>query len=174
MNEALPTREECLDLLRRSGCNESVINHCLAVEELALKIAELAHANIKLVSVGALLHDIGRGRTHGVDHAVEGAKIAKELGLPEAVVLIIERHIGAGIALEDAKRIGLPPKDYVPRTLEEKIVAHADNLIEENIKRSVEEIVRRFEELGYKDAAERILGLYKELSDICGLDLDLV
>jgi uncharacterized protein (TIGR00295 family) len=174
MIEGLPTREECIDLLRGSGCNESVIKHCLAVEELALKIAKLAHANEKLVSVGALLHDIGRGRTHGIRHAVEGAELARGLGLPEDVVLIIERHIEAGITENEARRIGLPPKDYIPLTLEEKIVAYADNLIEEDFKRPMKEIINLFEELGYKEAAKRIFDLHEELSEICETDLDLI
>lgn len=172
MNEKLPTREECLAFLEKSGCNEAVIKHCQAVDDLSVRIAELAKADIELVSVGALLHDIGRARTHGVDHAVTGANIARELGLCEAVILIIERHIGAGITEEEADKIKLPTRDYIPRTLEEKIVAHADNLIEDTRKIPVRTVVRRFEKLGYDQAAKMILILHKELSEICGLDLD--
>lgn len=172
MNDKLPTREECLALLEKSGCNKGVIKHCLAVEDLAVRMAELAKADKELVSVGALLHDIGRARTHGVDHAVAGANIARELGLCEAVILIIERHIGAGITKDEADKIKLPAKDYIPRTLEEKIVAHADNLIEETRKIPVRMVVGRFEALGYDQAAKMILNLHKELSKICKLDLD--
>ena len=42
---------------------------------------------------------------------------------------IIKRHIGAGISKEEARALGLPEDDYFPRSLEEKIVAHADNLV---------------------------------------------
>ena len=49
-----------------------------------------------------MLHDIGRSKTQGIMHGVEGAKIATELGLPEAIVNIIERHLGAGIPKEEA------------------------------------------------------------------------
>jgi uncharacterized protein (TIGR00295 family) len=174
MIETLPTRKECIDLLKKAGCDENVINHCQAVEDLALRIAELTDANKKLVRIAALLHDIGRGSTHGIRHAVEGAKIARGVGLPESVVLIIERHIGSGLTKDEAKRLGLPQKDYVPNTLEEKIVAHADNLIDENEKRPVREVAQRFEELGYGSVAEKILALHKELSEICGMDLDLI
>lgn len=174
MIESLPTREECLGFLKNSGCGDVVVNHCRAVEDLALRIAKLANANEELVSIGALLHDIGRAETHGIEHAVEGAKIARELGLCEAVVLIIERHIGAGITKDEARKLGLPVKNYTPRTLEEKIVAHTDNLIEDTKKRPVGEVVRRFEELGYAYVAERIRRLHKELSETCGVDLDLI
>jgi len=43
--------------------------------------------------------------------------------------LIIERHVGAGITASEAVRLGLPEKDYLPLTREERIVSYADNLI---------------------------------------------
>jgi tRNA (cytidine56-2'-O)-methyltransferase len=172
VTELVPTREECLGLLKEAGCTENVIAHCLAVEGLALKIAKLANAETRLVSAGALLHDIGRSRTHGVAHAVEGGNLARELGLDIKVIHIIERHMGAGITPEEAEKIGLPPGEYIPETLEEKIVAHSDNLVQENKKAPVIGVVTRFKELGYHEAAEKILALHRELSTICGLDLD--
>lgn len=174
MTEALPTRKECIDILKKAGCNKKVVRHCKAVEDLALRMADLANGDKKLVGVAAMLHDIGRANTHGIRHAVEGAEMARKLDLPENVVLIIERHIGAGITKEEAKRLGLPVKDYVPITLEEKIVSHADNLIEETKKRPVRDVIQRFEEWGYGDVGKKILRLHKELSEICGIDLDLI
>jgi len=117
--------------LHRVGCPENVIEHCLAVRDLAVEMAERCDADVDvdLVEVGAILHDIGRSKTHDLDHAVVGAEIVRELGYPEEVARIVERHIGAGITAEEARELGLPPKDYVPETLEEKIVAHADNLV---------------------------------------------
>ena len=115
--------------LKRVGCPEHVIEHCKAVCRLAEEMAERCEEDVDLdlVRTGALLHDIGRARTHGIDHAVVGANIASELGYPEEVVRIIERHIGAGIPKEEAEKLGLPPKDYVPEALEEKVEAHAGN-----------------------------------------------
>ena len=132
--------KDALDLLRKSGCSSDVIEHCLAVaayaREIAMDIRNCARGkkaqvkiDIDLVYIGGLLHDIGRSRTHGISHAVEGAKIAIENGLDKKLINIIERHIGAGIPEVEAAALGLPAKDYIPLTLEEKIVAHADNLI---------------------------------------------
>lgn len=174
MTEDLPSNQECMEILRKSGCSENVISHCQAVKELAMKMAEKTDADKELVNVAALLHDIGRAKTHGIRHAMEGANMARELGLPKSVILIIERHLGAGITKDEAQNLGLPEKDYIPSTLEEKIVAHSDNLIVENEKRPVKEVADRFEELGFREAAEKILGLHRELSDICGIDLDLI
>ena len=134
----IPTYEECILLLKENGCSEEVINHCKAVRDIALKIAEHTNANREIVEAGALLHDIGRSKTHGIRHAIEGVKIAKKLGLSDELIKIIESHIGAGLSKEEAKKLGLPAKDYNPKTLEEKIVCHADNLIEDGEKQTIE------------------------------------
>ncbi|RLI59317.1 MAG: HD domain-containing protein, partial [Candidatus Asgardarchaeum californiense] len=130
------------------------------------------NADLKLVEAGALLHDIGRSKTHGIRHAVEGAKIAKKIGLPEKIVNIIERHIGAGLSKNEAKKLGLPAKDYIPETLEEKIVCHADNLIDNNKKQNIEVEVERALRKNLKEYALRLVNLHKELSELCGMDLN--
>ena len=74
---SLPTPEKCIELLKNSGCSNAVINHCKSVRDFAVKIAKKANADVRLVEVGALLHDIGRSKTHGIKHGIEGAEIAK-------------------------------------------------------------------------------------------------
>jgi len=171
---SIPSPGDCIELLKESGCSEKVIRHCKAVRDVAVKMAQRAYADIKLVEAGALLHDIGRSKTHGILHGVEGAKIAKRLDLPESIINIIERHLGAGISLEVAKKIGLPPKDYMPCTLEEKIVCHADNLIDNSQRQPIEHEVERALRDGHKEHAKRLISLHKELSDICGIDLNYI
>ncbi len=170
----IPTRDECIKLLRENGCSEKVIDHCRAVRDIAIKIAEHTYSNKKLVESGALLHDIGRSRTHGIRHAVEGVKIAKKIGLSEEIIKIIERHIGAGLSKEEAKKLGLPSKDYIPENIEEKIVCHADNLVEDGRKQPVEKEVEKALEKGLKEYALRLVKLHKELSDLCGFDLNKI
>ncbi len=172
--DTIPSPEKCLALLKENYCSDEVIRHCKAVRDVAVKMAQRAHADIKLVEAGALLHDIGRSKTHGIFHGVEGAKIAKKLDLPESIVNIIERHLGAGISLEVAKKLGLPPKDYTPHTLEEKIVCQADNLIDNCQRQTIEKEVERALQDGYKEYAGRLVSLHKELSNICGMDLNLI
>ncbi|MEA2055303.1 MAG: HDIG domain-containing protein [Candidatus Thermoplasmatota archaeon] len=170
--DKVPTPKECIELLKKQGCSEAVITHCKAVRDVAVRIAKKANANVELVEAGALLHDIGRSKTHGIRHAIEGVKIAKELGLPESIIKIIESHIGAGLSADVAKSIGLPKKDYVSITLEEKIVCHADNLIDNCKFQPIEVEVERALREGHKDYAMRLVKLHKELSDICGMDLN--
>jgi len=168
----LPSYKECIDILVKAGCDKGVIEHSKAVTELAVKIGSLCDANIRFVEVGALLHDVGRSRTHTIRHAVESAKIIKELKLPSEIVRIVERHIGAGIPKEDAKKLGLPHKNYIPETLEEKIVAHADNLIDGTRKEKLENTLKRWRIEGLENGARRIEKLHNELSKLCGIDID--
>lgn len=169
---SIPTPEECLDMLKKCGCSEEVIKHCLAVRDVAVKIAKKANADIRLVEAGALLHDIGRSITHDTPHAIKGGKIAKKLDLPEEIIRIIERHIGAGLSANEAKFLGLPEKDFIPETLEEKIVCHADSLIDHNKKQNIEREIEKALSDGFHEYAKRLISLHKELSNICGIDLN--
>ena len=170
-----PTREECLKILRVQHTPEKVIIHILIVTDLALKIARrFPEADLDLVEAGALLHDIGRSISHNVNHAVEGGKIARKLGLPTELVNIIEHHISAGIPADEAGKLGLPVKDYIPRTLEERIVAHADNLVDDNKRCSIQYSVQLLQEKGLPDVAERIRKMHLKLSEEAGIDLDYI
>ncbi len=170
----IPSPDKCIDLLKIAGCSKEVINHCIAVRDIAVKIAKKANANIELVEIGSLLHDIGRSKTHGIHHAIEGVKIAKKLNLDESIIKIIERHIGAGLLIEDTKKLGLPVKDYLPVSLEEKIVCHADTLVNGSKRQPVEIEVEKALTKGLKDYAIRLVNLHKELSEICGIDLNKI
>jgi len=168
----IPEPLECIKLLKKNACSKEVINHCKAVRDLAVRIAKKTGADVKLVEAGALLHDIGRCKTHGIKHGIEGAKIAQETNLPRSIVHIIERHVGAGIPKDEAIRLGLPAKDYIPKTLEEKIIAHTDNLIENERKQSIEKEVKKALKKGQKQHAERLIKLHNELRDICKMNLN--
>ena len=170
--EQLPGKDDCLRMLREAGCDQAVIDHCVAVSELAVKMARKCRADMALVRVGGLLHDLGRCKTHDLGHAVEGAKLGREMSLPKAVVLIIERHIGGGISPGEAVRLGLPEKDFTPSTLEEKIVAHADNLMSGSRRTRIQEAVSHLARKGEFEAARKVLRLHEELSEICGMNLD--
>lgn len=172
-----PTRDECFKILRSVGCPEQVIDHVLVVTELALLISNRfieigIKVDLELINAGGLLHDIGRANTHGVTHAVEGSKLAKKLGLPKEIVKIIERHIGAGILKEDAKVLGLPIKDYTPRTLEERIISHADNLVEHNKRVKIQRSIEILKARGLPEVAERIRQLHIALSTEAKIDID--
>ncbi len=114
--------------LVRAGCRPEVREHCRTVRDSA-QWYRSPFADPDLVETGAMLHDIGRGRTHGIDHAQVGAEIARNMGLPDLVNRIIECHIGAGLSADECTLLRLLPRDCIPRSLEERIVAHADNMV---------------------------------------------
>ena len=155
-----------IELLRKENTPENVIQHCKAVCRKAMKIAaNFDDADKDLIRKGALLHDIGRSKTHGIRHAVVGAEIVREYGCPQDVSNIIERHIGAGITCEEAVKLGLPKKSYVPETIEEKIVAHADNLISGTEEVDVDFVIAKWQRTidDSDDNIERLIELNDEL-----------
>jgi uncharacterized protein (TIGR00295 family) len=156
--------KEALALMRKYGASEDVIRHVKHVRDYALEIAEQnPSADRELVEAGALLHDIGRTRTHGIDHAVAGAEILRREGVDERIVRIVERHIGAGLTREDAGYLGLPPLDYLPETIEEKIVCHADNLIGNMRRISINDAIGTAKERWSPGALDRLTGMHYEV-----------
>ncbi|WP_337861076.1 tRNA (cytidine(56)-2'-O)-methyltransferase [Ferroplasma sp.] len=168
----IPDEQQCMKILYEEKANERIIDHVTTVYKLAMAIGNYAHADMKLIQAGSLLHDIGRTKTNGIGHAVAGADILREKNIDEAVVKIVEKHTGAGILPDEARSMGLPDRDYIPETLEEKIVAQADNLVSGKKIVTLNDTVERYELKGLKEPAERIKKLHKELSEICGKDLD--
>ena len=115
-----------------------VIIHIELVTKKAVEIGEILkkrgfNVNIELLEMGSYLHDIGRSVTHGVSHGVESARIIRQFGFPEPLIRLVERHVGSGITTEEAKKLGLPEKDYLPETLEEKILTYADKFFESEL-----------------------------------------
>jgi uncharacterized protein len=173
VSETLPSREQALQLLRENQCSEKVINHCKAVTELALETACILKekglkVDSELVEAGALLHDIGRSKTHTVHHAVVGAEIAKSAGLPDSVVSIIKRHVGGGITASEAEKLGWSKDVYVPITLEEKIVSYADKLIENSKRTPIDVTIEKLSGELKCEAAERVRKLYEEITGLIG------
>ena len=154
-----------VEILKHLNCPDHLINHSKAVCEKALKLSSNFDVDIELVKTGALLHDIGRSKTNGIDHAVVGAEILKSMGFPDSIANIALRHIGAGIPKEEAMLLGLPTKDYIPLTLEEKIVAHADNLIHWDKEVDLDFVIKKWKErLGENHPSiPRIIKLHHEI-----------
>ncbi len=176
----VPTREECLRILEEARMSPLVMEHVERVEALALAIAEAINArragsvDTDLVTAGALLHDLGRSVTHAIQHAEVGVRMAEERGLDYRVVEIIRRHVGGGLQPEEALALDLPSWDGMPRTLEEKVVCHADTLMGARGRRTLEDTL---EHIRGKDAPEyerRVEALHRELTELAGGDIDAI
>ncbi len=154
-------------MLRKAGCSDTVIAHCKAVEECA---CEYAHANpfvdSSLVRAGALLHDIGRGSTHTIAHAQQGADLLRSMGFSETIARIVECHTGAGLTADECSLLGLLPRDCIPMTPEEKIVCHADNLLAGTRRMSIEQSIDSASHLPLK-VRKRMYRLATEVELLC-------
>lgn len=154
-----------------------VVAHCQAVERLAVAMCDAAERrgllpDRGLVEAGALLHDVGRSVTQDVSHASVGAALLREAGWGEAVVRVVERHTGGGIDAEEARRLGLPVKDYTPRSLEERIVCHADNLHSGERRLTMAELGEKYRAKQLPAAWSKILALHVSLCEELGTDLE--
>ena len=171
----IPSDRKCIEFLIDEGCKKRVVIHCCTVRAVADEMtSRIRGVDKDLVTAGAPLHDIGRSVDHSIMHAWYGAQIAERLGLPQAVVDIILKHTGAGLDEQDVEEMGLPKADYMPRTLEEKIVAHADNLVSDNRVVKHDHSVSKLVSKGAFRGAERVELLHMELSDLYGADLDTI
>ena len=99
-----------LELLITEGTPENVIEHSKAVYKKAMSIAtNFNKADCDLIKKGALLHDIGRSKSHGIDHAIIGAEIAKKHGLVEN---IYSDSASEPVAISDEKWLKMRYHEY--------------------------------------------------------------
>nr|WP_302578777.1 TIGR00295 family protein [Methanobrevibacter arboriphilus] len=150
-----------IKLLKEEGCPDWVIEHSLAVCNKAKEISKNFDVSQELIEEAALLHDIGRSKTNDIDHAIIGANLAIEKGFSNEVASIIEKHVGSGISKKEAIELGLPEKDYIPSTIEEKIISHADNLIHGIEEVDIEFIVNKWKNYQINNLEESIDRLKK-------------
>ncbi|MHA1198246.1 MAG: HDIG domain-containing metalloprotein [Candidatus Heimdallarchaeaceae archaeon] len=158
----IPSKEKCKKILQKYNTPVNVIKHCLLVTEIAEEFcAKIKNVDINLVIAGAMLHDIGRSVDHSIKHAIEGVTILEKESLDTKVISIVKRHIGTGITEEEAIKLGLPADDYIPITIEEILVSHADKLAYGDKKTSFEAALERYIKKFGNDS-HFIEGFYKQ------------
>ena len=118
-----------------------LINHSQSVARKALQIVSShpeLHLDAQFVEEAAMLHDLGIFRTDApgiqcfgsepyICHGRLGAEILRKEGY-ERHARVCERHTGAGITCKEiiAQGLPLPHQDFLPETLEEKVICYAD------------------------------------------------
>jgi TIGR00295 family protein len=154
-----------LKVLKDLNCSPHIIEHSKAVSKKARALSQRFEVDLKLIEMGSILHDVGRSKTNNISHGIVGADILKKLGFSQEIVNITEKHIGAGIPKEEAVLLGLPFRDFLPLTMEEKIVAHADNLIHGTKEIEIDFVIDKWKmNLGnYKPSLERLIKLHQEI-----------
>ncbi|HXX34569.1 MAG TPA: HD domain-containing protein [Thermodesulfobacteriota bacterium] len=97
--ETIPTKEECLRLMKQHGMLEHIIHHSLEVARVALFLSlELnkkgQRIDIGLVEAASLLHDLTKTECLKTkeDHAKIGCQLLKEMGY-ERVGELVGQHI---------------------------------------------------------------------------------
>jgi uncharacterized protein len=168
-------------LLRKAGMVDSDIQHSLLVTRKALEIAHRTgeDVDLELVGRGALFHDLGKSKTHAIEHGKLGAEMGRELGLPESITTIMEKHIRGGLTENEAVELGLPIKDYRLKKIEERIVIYADRLVDmisDKVVATEDEAEERFEEIlstnikyGKNDITlKRYLNYHQEIQALMG------
>ena len=171
-----------VDALRTAGVSDDDVNHCSKVAEKALEIARrIGDPGIdqELVGRGALFHDLGKAKTHGIEHGKIGAELGRKIGLPKEITDIMEKHIRGGLTGPEAKELGLPEKNYTLNRIEETIVIYADRLVdiimdgivkirsEQEAEERFEEILRTYPKYGKNEITlARYLEYHRELQEL--------
>lgn len=143
-------QESLFALHRKYAPNEAILNlvweHSVIVATMADQLL-MQHGEFgmdrQLILDGALLHDIGVytipftlrddrafwDADEYILHGVRGADILEREGYNHELIDIVKRHIGVGIEKGEiiARNLPLPRQNFIPETLEEKLVAYADN-----------------------------------------------
>ena len=151
----IPTKEECIKLLRKNNVPDNIIAHTQAVCDFSMKVCDvLEKRNIKvnrnLVAAGALLHDIKKLELG--EHEIEGAKYVESLGYPEVGVLI-KKH-----GLKNCHK-----KELKPITWEEKIIFYSDKRVKNDKIVSVDERFEYIKQRYKKEHVEKEIKLTKEI-----------
>lgn len=113
-------------------------SRCVADKALACAARRGLDIDNAFVEEAAMLHDIGivecdapsifcTGTEPYIRHGVIGASMLRAEGLPRHA-RVCERHTGAGLTAAEIEVAGLPlpARDYLPETLEEKLICYAD------------------------------------------------
>lgn len=117
------------------------MKHCRQVTDLALEIAHRLKLPLNDLEIeeAAMLHDIGifltdapdigcTGKSPYIMHGFLGGKLLREEGFSEETARVAERHTGAGITNDEivSQSLSLPPGNYMPETLLERLICYAD------------------------------------------------
>ncbi|NQU78934.1 HDIG domain-containing protein [Candidatus Woesearchaeota archaeon] len=177
--------QDCIRILKKHSSSENafdnVLHHAKLVQELAMEVARRIEVNgtpvdKEFIRTATILHDIGRFRhPPGKDdilHGIAGAEILRQEGIDERYARVCERHLGAGIPKEDIveRQLPLPEKDFVPESVEEKIITYADVLHYGAERLTPEQAIKRFTERIGPDAGERVKALHDNIQRLMGND----
>lgn len=157
------------------------LKHCRQVADLAMEIARDRRLELDMEEVEecAMLHDIGifmtdapgigcEGHEPYIMHGVLGGRLLREEGFSEQTARVAERHTGAGISPEEIERQGLPlpPGNYIPETLMERLICYADKFYSKSGKmerKPLERVIASMARIS-PESLDRFMKLHQEFS----------
>ena len=145
--------------------------HSRAVADKALVIAD-RHPGLSLdrqfIEEAAMLHDIGIVRCNApgiqcfgtepyICHGRIGAEMLRAEGFPRHA-RVCERHTGAGITRSQiiAQKLPLPQQDFLPETMEEKVICYADKFFSKSHldeEKTIEQAIASLSKFGEEGVA---------------------
>ena len=148
------------------------MTHSTLVTKRAVRICD-QHPELSLnrqfVIEAAMLHDIGIfkcdapgiycfGNEPYLIHGRIGAELLRAEGFPKHA-RVCERHTGAGITKEEIIKLNLPlpHEDFLPETMEEKVICYADKFYSKThpeVEKTIEQAERSLKRFG-EDGVER-------------------
>jgi len=128
------SRNESIGLLAEYGKGADWVKHCLTVADSAFRLCQAIESRYAIdrhyLWSSALLHDIGRYVTHDpIMHGVEGYNLLLKL-CHEEQAFVCASHILFGLEASEAVQFGLPAHDFIPHTIEQRIVPLVDLMVE--------------------------------------------
>nr|WP_321398434.1 HDIG domain-containing metalloprotein [uncultured Desulfobacter sp.] len=175
-------QESDIDILKKAGMSDEDIIHSRKVAEKALEIADRIKQqplDMEFIGRAALFHDLGKARTHAMEHGRIGAEMGASLGLSKAITDVMEKHIRGGLTALEAEELGLPLKDYALYRLEERIIIYADRLVdiitedivpiknEKEAEEQFEQILSTILKYGKNDiTCKRYLNYHREITEL--------
>jgi probable phosphoglycerate mutase len=111
----IPSADECRALMIRHSVSQKVIDHCLAVADLAGQMANAMNAagcrlDIELTVSAARVHDLAKGCPR---HAAEGARILREMEfsrVADIVAVHMDHTVERGAPVTEAEVVFLADK----------------------------------------------------------------
>ena len=145
--------------------------HSRAVADKALAITD-CHPALSLdrqfIEEAAMLHDIGIVRCNApgiqcfgtepyICHGRIGAEMLRAEGFPRHA-RVCERHTGAGITRSQiiAQKLPLPQQDFLPETMEEKVICYADKFFSKSHldeEKTIEQAIASLSKFGEEGVA---------------------
>ena len=151
----IPSKEECIEILRKNNVPDNIIAHTKKVCEFSLKVTGILEkrgikVNKGLIAAAALLHDIKK--LEPGEHEIKGANYIASLGYPE-VAILIKKH-GLKYLFDD---------EFTPKTWEEKIIFYSDKRVKNDKIVSLDERFEYIKQRYKREIVEKEIELIKNI-----------